>query len=144
MRFVHNTRVFRGQLEVAPFASVFFLLLIFVFLQSSFVFTPGVPIRLPLASDLPGVSGPTLAVAVDESGIIYFDNQATTPDQLKEKLQAAVSGNQESVTFIIQADKNVNSETIIQLCLLARDTGMKDALLATRPKVTPLPIHETP
>jgi biopolymer transport protein ExbD len=53
-----------------------------------------------------------------------------------------VSGNQEAVTFIIQADKNVNSETIIQLCLLARDTGMKDALLATRPKVTPLPIHE--
>ena len=144
MRFAHNTRVFRGQLEVAPFASVFFLLLIFVFLQSSFVFTPGIPIRLPVATDLPGVSGPTLAVAVDESGVIYFDNQATTKERLREKLKASAGRNLESLTLIIQADKNVNYETLVQLSLLARDAGMKDILLATRPRVTPLPMADAP
>jgi biopolymer transport protein ExbD len=142
MRFAHNTRVFRGQLEVAPFASVFFLLLIFVVLQSAFVFTPGIPIRLPVASDLPGVSGPTLSVAVDGSGVIYFDNQATSPDKLREKLKASVGRNQDPVTLIIQADKSVNADTLVQLSLLARDAGMNNAILATRPQVTPLPMTD--
>ena len=45
MKFPRNARIFRGHLEIAPFASVFFLLVIFVSL-SSLMYTPsGDPVR---------------------------------------------------------------------------------------------------
>ena len=40
MKFPRNARIFRGQLDAAPFAAVFFLLVIFMML-GSLVYTPG-------------------------------------------------------------------------------------------------------
>jgi biopolymer transport protein ExbD len=45
MRFRRNVKVVRGQLEVAPFAAVFFLLLIFVLL-TGLLYTPGIPLQV--------------------------------------------------------------------------------------------------
>ena len=42
MRFPRNAKIFRGQLDAAPLAGVFFLLLIFFLLSSRLAFTPGV------------------------------------------------------------------------------------------------------
>ena len=65
MRFPHNTKIFRGQLDAAPFVGVFFLLIIFLLLNSGLVFTTGVRIRLPEGVNLPGTDQPTAVVAVD-------------------------------------------------------------------------------
>jgi len=67
MKFPRNARIFRGQLDAAPFAAVFFLLVIFALL-TSLVYTPGVHVTLPSApaADIAGVDGPTVAVAVDK------------------------------------------------------------------------------
>ena len=54
MKFTRNARMFRWQWDAAPFAGVFFLLLIFLLLGSSFVFTSGVRINLPESGRLPG------------------------------------------------------------------------------------------
>src|SRR4051794_37254953 len=105
MRFPRNRQIFRGQLDVAAFAGVTFILLIFVLLHSHLVFTPGVPIRLPEAQDLPGVIGNTIVVAVDSSGQYYFDNQLTPERRLRQRLAEAVNGAREPVTLVIQADK---------------------------------------
>ena len=59
MRFPHNTKIFRGQLDAAPFVGVFFLLVIFLLFNSGLVFTPGVPIRLPEADGLPAADNAT-------------------------------------------------------------------------------------
>jgi biopolymer transport protein ExbD len=75
MRFPRNKQIFRGQLDVAAFASVLFILLIFMLLHSQLVFTPGVPIRLPEADGLPGVKGDKRIVSIDASGQYYFDNR---------------------------------------------------------------------
>lgn len=133
MRFPRNKQIFRGQLDVAAFAGVFFILLIFVLLQSHLVFTPGVPIRLPEAEDLPGVIGPTVIVALDASGQCYFDNQLTSERFLQQSLAEAVQASRGPLTLVIQADKDVTREKIDRLGLLARRAGIKDAVLATRP-----------
>ena len=46
MKFPRNARILRGQLDFAPFASVFFLVIIFVSL-GSLVYTPGVRVEVP-------------------------------------------------------------------------------------------------
>jgi len=139
MRFPRNVRIFRGQLDPAPFAGVFFLLVIFVLLSSSLVFTPGVRINLPEAVSLPGTSNPTVVVAVDEGGQFYFKSRVIDATQLAEKLQAVVAESRAPVTLVIQASKNVRYEVLVNLGLLARKVGIQEALLATRPAPRPQP-----
>lgn len=137
MRFPRHTKVFRGQLDAAPYAGVFFLLTLFVLLNSSIVFTPGLPIQLPEATNVPGVTGPTLAIAVDDGGRIYFDNQVTNEERLRQRLRDAVASTPE-VTLVIHADDKVTWATLARLMLLARDAGVKKAVQATRPPVVPV------
>ena len=133
MRFPRNRQIFRGQLDVAAFAGVLFILLIFVLLRSQLVFTPGVPIRLPEAGDLPGVIGRTVVVAVDASGQYYFNNQITQERSLQTQLNFEVLSSREPLILVVQADKDVTHERLERLGLIARSAGIKEAVLATRP-----------
>jgi biopolymer transport protein ExbD len=137
VRFPHNAKVFRGQLDVAPFAGVFFLLVLMVLLQSSLVFTPGVPIQLPEASGLPGIEGPTVAVAVDQAGQLYFENQVIDEATLKTRLKAVADKAGEPVTLVVQADEAVRHRDLTRLWLVAQEAGLKAALQATRPPLVP-------
>ena len=139
MRFQRNVRIFRGQLDPAPYAAVFFLLVIMLLLNSSLVFVPGVRIHLPESANLPGTENPALVVAVDEGGQLYYQNQAIDSRQLAVKLGLAASETKTPLTLIIQADKNVRYDVLVQLSLLARSAGIKEALLATRPPPVPQP-----
>ena len=49
MKFPRNARIFRGQLDASPFVGVLFLVAIFLLLNSSLVFVPGIAINLPEA-----------------------------------------------------------------------------------------------
>jgi len=138
MRFPRTIKPFRGQLEMAPFLSVLFLLAILLMFGSSLVFTPGIPIDLPESAELPGTSNPTVAVAVDAEGHLYFENQIIDEPRLKEKLAAVVDQTKEPLTLVILADRQVRNESTSRLALLARSVGIKDFYLGTRPKVVPV------
>lgn len=134
MKFPRNTRLLRSPFEVAPFAAVFFLLVIFLML-GALLPTPGLPLQLPVASNLPGTDKPTVAVAVDSSGRFYFANQIVNETQLSSSLGNAVKNSGEPITLVIHADKAVTYEQLARLTLLARDAGITNALLATLPRV---------
>lgn len=139
MRFPHRSKIFRGQIDAAPFLGVFFLLIIFLLLNSAFVFTPGVPIKLPEAVNLPGPERATAAVAIDEGGHFYFENQLCDEARLKERLQSAVERSPEPITLIIQSDKGATTEVLTRLSLLARALGIREVLLAVRPPAVAAP-----
>jgi len=138
MKFPRNARLLRSPFDVAPFAAVFFLLVIFLML-GGLVYTPGVRIKPPLADGLPGTDQPTVSVAVDAGGRYYFANQIVTEEQLKSDLRAAARKSREPLTLVIHADKAVTYDQLIHLTLLARDVGIHDALGATLPQVINAP-----
>ncbi|HLP76138.1 MAG TPA: biopolymer transporter ExbD [Candidatus Paceibacterota bacterium] len=134
MKFPRNARIFRGQLDAAPFISVFFLLVAFVVL-GSLVYTPGTRIRLPVGGKLEGVDGPTIAVAVDLNGNFYFRNQLVTSNELVPRLHAAVTNCPEPLTLIVKADKDTKRETLDALAEIAKQAGLqRDLLLETLPR----------
>ena len=53
MKFPRNARILRSQLDAAPFAAVFFLLVMFMML-GSLIYTPGARLELQLPGSLPG------------------------------------------------------------------------------------------
>jgi len=133
MKFPRNARIFRGQLDAAPFAAVFFLLVMFLLL-GSLVYTPGVHIELPVAEGLAGTDKRPMVVAMDANGLLYFENQWIQEEELKTRLRQAVQASAEPLAFILRADKAANGEMIMRLLTLARDCGFSEAVWATQPR----------
>jgi biopolymer transport protein ExbD len=137
MKFPRNARIFRGQLDVAPFAIVFLLLVLFMML-SSLIYTPGVHLQLPVANDLPGTDVPTISVAVDKNGRLYFQNQWIEENDLKSRLRSFKTNSAEPVVVLVHADEKVDLKTLVHLELLLRDAGIAEARLATLPAPSPI------
>jgi len=143
MKFRRHARMLGGILDAAPFGSVFFLLVMFVMI-GPLVYTPGLHLQLPVANDLPGTDQPTITVAVDARNQLYFANQAVSEAELKLSLIRAVTNSPEPLTLVVQADKNVTYDYLARLTLLARDVGIRHALLATLPRLVSSPDAGTP
>jgi biopolymer transport protein ExbD len=138
MKFPRNAKILRSHFDVAPFAAVFFLLVIFMML-GALIPTAGIPLQPPAADQLPGIDQPAVAMAVDDQERLYFENQIVTERVLKNSLIVAAKSAHEPLTLIIHADKAVSYETIAHLSLLARDCGITNALLATLPRAEAMP-----
>ncbi len=139
MRFPRNKQIFRGQLDVAAFMGVLFLLLIFILLRSQLVFTPGVPIRLIEADDMPGVIGRSVVVAVDSSGQYYFDNQLIHERLLRQQLKVKVEESGEPLTLIIQGDRSVNLEQLVRVGEMGYKAGVGGGGITAPPARHPKP-----
>ena len=136
MKFPRDAKILRSHFDAAPFAAVFFLLLIFLML-GAFIPTAGIPLHPPATDNLPGPDQPTANMAVDAQERLYFENQIVTERVLKTSLAAAASAARTahvSLTLVIHADKSVRWDTLAHLSLLARDCGITNALLATLPR----------
>ena len=143
MKFPRNAKILRSPFEVAPFAAVFFLLVMFLLL-GALLPVQGLRTQLtpPAADNLPGVDGPTVGVAVDAGGRLYFANQIVTNElQLNSGLSNAVKHARAPLTLVIHADKTVTEEQLLHLALLARTAGITNALLATLPRVSNAPVR---
>ena len=211
-----NIRPFHGQLDFAPFVGVLFLMLPLLLFNTSMVFKPGIEVNvnLPVSSQRSGVGDPSLAVAVDANGIVYFrgetlkdfvfplsvreeeeslplsellvnrrpdldhtivrhsveqgrvrlnDRPARLDDQLKagqqvelelpwtellrpKIIEAIEQGGLQpgEVSLLIQADKAVRHEVIIDLCTMAGEIGVGHVLLASRPPDFSRPFEPQP
>ena len=137
MKFPRNARIFRGQLDAAPFAIVFSCLLLLLLL-SSLVYTPGVAVDLPAAGDLPGTDKPMVAVAMDRNGRLYFDNKCVDEAELRNRLRQEVSKSAQPLTLLVEWDKAVSAEQLTRLTMIAREVGINDAWLATLPGPVPV------
>ena len=146
MRFQRNAKIFRGRLDAAPLAGVFFLLLIFILL-AALVYTPGIPIqisgrsakgaiRLPAAKYFVGTTNPTVVVAINFAGQFFFENQIIAEPQLKTRLATAASHASSPLTLVVLADKDVAYDTVVRVTQLAEDAGITNALLQQRPVVS--------
>jgi biopolymer transport protein ExbD len=140
MKFPRNARIFRGQLDAAPFACVMFLLVIFLML-GSLVYTPGTHIQLPFADGLAGTDKRPVAVAVDANGRFYFENQAIDEKDLKARLHKMVMDySPEPLALVVQADKAVTYEMFTRVAVLGQQAGISEAIWATLPRGLSTPV----
>lgn len=133
MRFPRKAKLFRGQLEAYPIVGVLLLLFLFVLLNSTMVFTPGVAINLPEGGEVPGLTNATVVVAVDARGQLYYQNQLAQESEVRRAIETMVGRGQGPVTLVLMADRAVPGDMIVRLVQLGRASGVRDAVLATRP-----------
>lgn len=144
MKFPRNAKLLRSPFDIAPFAAVFFLLIFFLLL-GALLPSPGISLQLPKfdmagpASDLPGTDKPTVAVAIDRGGRLFFASQMVTENQLASNLKHAVSASRSPLTLVIQADEQVSYSNVVHIALLARNAGIENSLLAMQPRIVSTP-----
>jgi biopolymer transport protein ExbD len=137
MKFQRQAKIFRGQLDVAPFACVFFLMLFFLMMRS-FLYTPGVivPIRPPQAEAFSGTENPTVIMAVTAAGQYIMDNRVVAETDLKAILQnklATLPKSGRGLTLVVIPDKAVSYEVLTKVRASARDAGIGEVLEGVTP-----------
>lgn len=220
MRYPRNVKIFRGGVDAAPFAGLFFATVLFLILLYSHVFFPGVPVALAASEDrallvdrtvsvlrdgtvrflgtayaveelrteiarrvqegelpkrvvlesedgvkdqdfaavenllkeaaigikLPGdrldlpesagfagAANPVVVVGVNLNGQMFFQHQRIDEAGLQKELAESVERNGSELTLVLQADKNVPYQKIIDVARVARKAGVKKLDLGTRP-----------
>lgn len=127
MKFPRSTRLFRGQLDLAPFLCVLFLLAVSLLLRDFLVLPRGARLVLPVeGAPAAAVAGePLMILAVDSSRRLYFENQITSRKALESALARRVARDDPPRTLLIQADQGVPYGTLADLAALARRAGME-------------------
>ena len=135
MKFPRNARMLKGHLDFAPFASVFFCLLIFIQL-SAVMYKPGVAVKLFPPSASPAASGPVVTVLLDASGGLYFENHYITDADLKLRLMEARQRYAPTpLTLEILADTNSLNGRRTQVLNLAQQVGITNYWEGLAPSV---------
>ena len=138
MRFQRTTRLFRGQLDLAPFLCVLFPVALAAVLHSHLVLPRGNRITLPTSAAGPAIAAgePTLVLAVDKHQRLYFENQVTTLQGLEQTLTRRSRSNPSNI-LLVEADVAVSHGFLVGLSELARRSGMREIVLSTLPAAAP-------
>jgi biopolymer transport protein ExbD len=117
MKFPRKAKIFRGQLDPVPFAGVFFLFVMFVFL-SSLIYTPGILVQLQDESE-DGELASAKRIAVAPGGEITYDERTYSAGQL-EGLRAELKQLPAGQWLVVEAGVDAPREVLVELRNMAR------------------------
>ncbi|MBR2906125.1 MAG: biopolymer transporter ExbD [Lentisphaeria bacterium] len=118
--------------ELIPFVNVFFLLLIFFVMGSSFVSVSAIPVTLPRTANAGIYSVKKYIITVDDKGTIYFNDVIIeNMDTLKTRLLSDVRGISDGTgSIVLRADLRTNFGTIAKIMALADELNINTFILA--------------
>lgn len=121
-RFKPTLPMFKGRPDLTAMVDVFFILLLFFMLSSSFIQITGVQIKLPRVDGnyfSGGLDCHIITLAWTPTGsIIYFDNAPVTLDNLKSEL-AKLGINQPNTKIIFYCDERNSDGEAMRIQALA-------------------------
>ena len=118
--------------ELIPFVNVFFLLLIFFVMGSSFVSVSAIPVALPRTANAGIYSVKKYIVTVDDKGTIYFNDVIIeNMDTLKTRLLSDVIGISDGTgSIVLRADLHTSFGTVAKIMALADELNINTFILA--------------
>ena len=145
-RYRPENRISRGMVGAAPWVNVALLVGMYAYFSVPYVLQPGVRVELPSALFTGGSAyGHNLVVMVqDEPGkggrreVVFFNDErfalsATGAiEQLTEHLGRAVRQRPDA-PLVIEADRQIQHGTVVQLFDLAGQAGFSEVTVATLP-----------
>jgi biopolymer transport protein ExbD len=125
MRYPRNVKIFRGGIDAAPFAGMFFVTMLMMMLFYSHVFFPGVPIELGPETEEPSV-GPR-AVRVLKHGELMFLGVPMPVEALDKELQTRAQRGTLPRRVVLETDHGADSALAerVQTSLTAAGIAIK-------------------
>ena len=119
--FFVRPKLVSARLDMAPLIDVVFLLLIFFMLTSSFL-QPSIPLALPQAAAADEPPPAPVFVSVDESGLVYVNQEPVAREEFIAKLGAVLAGRDDQ-TVNFRGDRTMPYEVFVALMAEARQAG---------------------
>ncbi|MGR6838526.1 ExbD/TolR family protein [Aliivibrio wodanis] len=120
------------QVDLTPLIDVVFILLIFFILSANFQKESSIMVDRPSASSSTvKEESKTLTVSVDSNKQIWFKDSVVNLTQLQFQMKSVVS-KKEKINTIINADKSVDTGTLVQIIDAIRLSGISNVAIATQ------------
>ncbi len=131
-RYKHRLRVCRGVMSGVPLLDVLLVVGAFVVLNNWVTVRPAIPLELPVMDTVAGLPTGYVMITVTRDQWVFVDDQRLSLDQLSGPLTTAQQ-RAPGRDLLIQADRRVTQETLVQLYGLAQEAGFTSVWLATTP-----------
>jgi biopolymer transport protein ExbD len=116
-----------AEINITPFTDVVLVLLIIFMIATPFIYQSSMNVQLPQASKS-GETTRDMIVTINSRGEVFLDNSKMDLNTLKVKLSAAVR-NKPNASVIINGDKNVRYDSVIQVMDILTRAGVKNPAL---------------
>ena len=116
-----------AEVHTGPLNDILFILLLFFLIVSSLANPNVIKLSQPKSkSDTKAKQ--TVVVSIDANKQFYVGTARVTIDELKAKLQPFLAKQGDQPSVVINADKNVPVDDVVQVMRVARDLGARTVL----------------
>lgn len=116
-----------GEVHTGPLNDILFILLLF-FLIVSTLANPNVVKLTQPKSKSDTKAKQTVVVSIDANKQFYVGTTRVTIDELKAKLQPFLARETDQPSIVINADKSVPVDDVVQVMRVARELGCRTVL----------------
>jgi biopolymer transport protein TolR len=116
-----------AEINITPFTDVVLVLLIIFMIATPFIYQSSMNVQLPQASKSEETTR-DMIVTINSRGELFLDNTKMDLNTLKTKLSAAVRS-KPNASVIINGDRNVRYDSVIQVMDVLTRAGVKNPAL---------------
>jgi biopolymer transport protein TolR len=124
MRRRTKTPKLMAEINITPFTDVVLVLLIIFMIATPFIYQSSMKVQLPQATKSAETSRDVI-ITINAEGDIFFQDARIDLDALKDKLKAMTQDNP-GLSVIINGDKNVRYDAVIQVMDVLTQSGVKN------------------
>ena len=117
-------------INVIPFVDIMLVLLTIVLTTSTFIATGVIPVELPRATKSRAEALKMQSIDIDAKGGVYFNEQPTTLEALKQSLQSTPK----ETPLLIRADRSIRLQEFVDVLDVVKNLEFKRVSLQTEEK----------
>lgn len=129
---IRKNRYNRAQLESSALNDILFIFLLFFLIVSTLANPNVIKVTLPSAKSNTK-SKQTVVVSINKDHQFFVGNNPVPEDQLKLALAPKVANESVDATIVVNADKSVPIEYVVDVMEVARELNVKVVLATAHP-----------
>jgi biopolymer transport protein TolR len=111
-----------AEINITPFTDVVLVLLIIFMIATPFIYQSSMMVELPQAS-MPEEKPQDIVITINAQGNVFLDDEEVELDSLQQRVTAMVE-NEPNLSVIVNGDKNVRYNAVIQVMDVLKQSGV--------------------
>jgi biopolymer transport protein TolR len=113
-----------AEINITPFTDVVLVLLIIFMIATPFIYQSSMMVELPQAS-MPEEKAQDIVITINAEGDVYLDDEKVDLDTLQKRITSMVV-NEPDLSVIVNGDKNVRYDAVIQVMDVLKQSGVRN------------------
>lgn len=120
-----------AEINVTPLVDIMLVLLIIFMVTATLIKDPVVPVKLPHAATAQDAPANSIAVVLDQDGILFVNGREATPLEVRQRLVHELARDSHTAV-VVAADGRLEYNRVAQVIDLVKSTGVPEFALNVR------------